>query len=48
VRLTQALRQAGAITEMITVPQGPHRFTDEKLVELYPHIFEFLQRHGVF
>jgi acetyl esterase/lipase len=48
VKFTQALRRAGASTEMITVPQGPHRFTDQKLVELYPHIFEFLRSHGVF
>ena len=47
VKLTEALRASGATTEMVTVPEGGHRFADEKLIELYPQIFEFLKRHQI-
>lgn len=47
VKLTRALRDAGAPAEMISVPQGKHGFPKEKLDELYPQIFAFLKRQGV-
>ncbi|MBI3210162.1 MAG: alpha/beta hydrolase [Candidatus Solibacter usitatus] len=47
VMLTKALTKAKARTEMISVPKGRHGFPKEKLDELYPQIFAFLQRHGV-
>lgn len=47
VRLTRALREAGAQAELIAVPNGRHGFPKEKLAQLYPQIFLFLKRHGV-
>ncbi len=47
VKLTKALREAGAHAEMITVPQGKHGFPKEKLDELYPQIFAFLEKYGI-
>lgn len=47
VQLTKALVRAGAQAEMISVPQGRHGFPKEKLDELYPQIFAFLERQGV-
>lgn len=47
VKLTEAVRAAGGHAELLTVPGGKHGFPKEKLVELYPHIFEFLKAHGV-
>ena len=47
VKLTRALRDAGAKAEMLSVPQGKHGFPKEKLDELYPQIFDFLKRQGV-
>lgn len=47
VNLTKALKKAGAVTEMITVPQGPHGFPPATQEELYPKIFAFLKKHGV-
>ena len=47
VRLTKALKDAGAAAEMISVPGGKHGFPAAKLDELYPQIFAFLAKHGV-
>ena len=47
VKLTKALVEAGARAEMITVPEGQHGFPKEKLDELYPQIFAFLEKYGV-
>lgn len=47
VNLTRALKQAGAVTELITVPHGPHGFPPATQEELYPRIFAFLKKHGV-
>jgi acetyl esterase/lipase len=47
VKLTKALVDIGARTEMITVPGGKHGFPKEKLDELYPSIFAFLTKSGV-
>lgn len=47
VQLTKALVRAGAKAEMISVPKGRHGFPKEKMDELYPQIFAFLERQGV-
>lgn len=47
VRLTKALRDAGADAEMISIPEGKHGFPQEKLDQLYPQIFEFLRRRDI-
>jgi acetyl esterase/lipase len=47
VRLTKALKDAGAAAEMISVPGGKHGFPAEKLDAIYPQIFAFLAKHGV-
>lgn len=47
VNLTKALTEAGAKTEMISVPKGPHGFPVEVQDRIYPQIFEFLKKHGV-
>lgn len=47
VQLTKALVQAGVKAELISVPKGRHGFPKEKMDELYPQIFTFLERHGV-
>lgn len=47
VQLTKTLVQAGAKAEMVSVPQGKHGFPKEKMDELYPQIFAFLERQGV-
>jgi acetyl esterase/lipase len=44
VRLTKALRDAGADTEMISVTDGGHGFANEKLDQLYKQIFDFVKR----
>ncbi|MBC8164963.1 MAG: alpha/beta hydrolase, partial [Bryobacteraceae bacterium] len=48
VRLTKALRDAGADAEMISVSSGEHGFPLEKMLQLWPQIFEFAQRRGIF
>jgi acetyl esterase/lipase len=45
VRLTNALKEAGAKTELITVPAGKHGFTPEQMNELWPQIFKFLKKY---
>jgi acetyl esterase/lipase len=47
VHLTKALRDAGADAEMISVSNGRHGFPKEKLDELYPQIFRFMERRGI-
>ncbi len=47
VNLTRALRNAGADAEMISVRGGAHGFPEARWDELFPQIFEFLQRRGV-
>jgi dipeptidyl aminopeptidase/acylaminoacyl peptidase len=48
VRLTKALRDAGADAEMISVPDGEHGFPPEKMDQLYKQqIFDFARRRGV-
>lgn len=47
ILLTKALVDAKAKAEMISVPRGKHGFPKEKLDELYPQIFAFLQRQGI-
>jgi len=48
VRLTKELRDAGADAEMISVPEGRHGFTPEQMASLWPQIFEFCRRRGIF
>ena len=48
VRLTKALRDAGADAEMISVTEGKHGFPPEKMAELWPQIFEFCRKRGIF
>ncbi|MBV6433953.1 MAG: Acetyl esterase [Bryobacteraceae bacterium] len=47
VKLTKALVGVGVKAEMISVPGGKHGFPKEKLDELYPQIWQFLERCGV-
>jgi acetyl esterase/lipase len=47
VNITKALTEAGAQTEMISVPKGIHGFPTETQDRVYPKIFEFLKKHGV-
>ncbi|HYI93912.1 MAG TPA: alpha/beta hydrolase [Bryobacteraceae bacterium] len=47
VKLTKALRQAGADAEMISVPGGKHPVSDELMKPVYPQIWEFLRRRGI-
>ncbi|MBC7927107.1 MAG: alpha/beta hydrolase [Bryobacteraceae bacterium] len=46
VRLTKALRDAGADAEMISVNDGEHGRPLEKFDAVWPQIFEFLTRRG--
>jgi acetyl esterase/lipase len=47
VKLTKALRDAGADAEMISVRDGRHGFPKAQLDTLFPQIFEFLRNRGV-
>jgi len=48
VKLTKALRDAGADAELVSVPQGQHGFPKAKEDEIYEHdIWPFLKKHGV-
>jgi acetyl esterase/lipase len=47
VRLTKALRDAGADAELISVPEGKHGFPKEQLDKLYEQIFEFARRRNL-
>lgn len=43
MKLTKALRDAGANAELISVPGGSHGFPKEEMAKLYPQIFAFLR-----
>ncbi|MBX5493911.1 MAG: alpha/beta hydrolase [Bryobacteraceae bacterium] len=46
--LTRQLRQVGVDAEMISIANGRHGLTHEKLVELHhDRVFEFLRRHRI-
>jgi acetyl esterase/lipase len=47
VRLTKALRDAGADAQLIPVPQGGHGFTKEEWEALLPQIFAFLKQRRI-
>ena len=47
VKLTKALRGAGADAEMISVPGGKHPVSAEQMTTVYPQIWEFLKRRGI-
>ncbi|MCS6952242.1 MAG: alpha/beta hydrolase [Bryobacterales bacterium] len=47
VKLTKALRDAGADAELIPVPQGGHVFTKEQWDALLPQIFAFLKQRRI-
>ena len=47
VKLTKALRDAGADAQLISVPQGKHGFPNDKMQQLYPQIFQFLKARQI-
>jgi uncharacterized protein (TIGR02246 family) len=47
VRLTAALKEAGADAEMMTVPGAGHGFSKEQWPAVDARIFDFLTRHGI-
>jgi acetyl esterase/lipase len=47
VRLTKALRDAGADAELIPVPNGGHGFADDVMNNLFDRIFIWLGRRGI-
>jgi acetyl esterase/lipase len=48
VKLTKALRDAGADAELVSVPQGAHGFPKGTEDEIYEHdIWPFLKKHGI-
>lgn len=47
VNLTRALRDAGADAELISVQEGKHGFSKEKMAQLYPQIFQFLKARKI-
>ena len=48
VRLTDALKKAGANTELFTVPKGGHgNFSAAERTQIYAKIREFLQKNGL-
>lgn len=47
VRLTKALREAGADAELLPVPQGGHGFSKEQWEALLPQIFAFLKQRRI-
>lgn len=47
VKLTKALRDAGADAEMISVPGGKHPVSESQMAAVYPQIWEFLRRRGI-
>lgn len=47
VRLVNALKQAGARAELLTVPGGKHGFTDAQLAKVWPEIFRWLKKMKV-
>lgn len=47
VRLTNALKAAGADARLVTVPGGRHGFPRATLDDLFPQIWDFLKEKGV-
>ena len=47
VRLTKALRDAGADAELISVPEGKHGFPKEQLDKIYTQVFDFARRRNL-
>ncbi len=47
VRLTEALKEAGADATMITVPNAGHGFSKDQWPDVHEKIFEFLATHGI-
>jgi acetyl esterase/lipase len=47
VRLTSALKSAGADAELIVVPGGQHGFTPDQMDKLWPRIFKWLKKHKI-
>lgn len=47
IALTEALKKAGAKTELITVQGGGHGFPPARMSELWPQIFRFLKKQKV-
>lgn len=47
VRLTAALKQAGADAEMMTVPGAGHGFSKEQWPAVHARIFDFLAKRGI-
>jgi dipeptidyl aminopeptidase/acylaminoacyl peptidase len=48
VRITKALRDAGADAEMVSIPEGRHGFPREQLDKIYPaYIWPFLTKRGI-
>jgi acetyl esterase/lipase len=47
VRLTSALKSAGADAELIPVPGGQHGFTPDQMDKLWPRIFKWLKKHKI-
>ena len=47
VRLTKALKAAGAHAELITVPGGKHGFPPEEMTGLWPQIFKWLKKQKI-
>jgi len=48
VKLTKALRDAGADAELVSIPQGKHGFPKEKMDQIYEtHIWPFLKRRDI-
>jgi acetyl esterase/lipase len=48
VRLTKALRDAGADAEMVSVPDGKHGFDEPQSAKVWEQINAFLDRRGIF
>ena len=44
VRLTKALKAAGDVAELITVPGGKHGFSPDQMAKLWPEIFKWLKK----
>jgi acetyl esterase/lipase len=47
IRLTSALKSAGADAELIVVPGGQHGFTPDQMDKLWPRIFKWLKKHKI-
>jgi acetyl esterase/lipase len=47
VRLTRALRDAGADAELIPVPNGGHGFSNDVMTDIFDRVFRWLERRGI-